>query len=700
MTRFFVILLLALAVTAPGLSQHVPSIMNLSAHPDDEDGSTLAYYRYKYGVKTYSICFTRGEGGQNEIGPELYENLGVLRTAETEKAARIIGSELYFLNFVDFGFSKTAKETFDIWGRDNAVARLVYMIRKLKPDVLFTNHDTTTGHGNHQAVAIAALQAFWLAADPSYHPEQLLEPGIALHQPKKMFMRIFLQRDSLLKPDVVNPVVSDTLALGKTAARLAMEALAQHRTQGMDKAVASGRFGRFLDSTRYVLVRSSGKYINDRNDFLGGLHTSDEIRLPLIPTQSPLRISLSDSIVVPNQKVTLEVVPLESLSNLNISFNLPSGWTSKKMGDPGSERYEVVVSGDPHYTYPKVRHLYETMRTIPLITVNASFDRGEKHVHEVVPVFLDVAPLQAISLPSRVFRITDEPLKIPFAVQNYFPKKAAGRVKATVPNGWDVVNSEFVIAKEDSVYNDTVTIMSPRSLPEGSYPISICIDADTAQVTLKKFGVAVATGFNIGIVQSYDDVFSEVLHGLKVEHRLLTEKELSSGDLQLYSAIVVDIRAYLVRQDLVRNNSRMLDYVKNGGTLIVMYQREQEWKPEFAPYPFSLSRNRITYETAPVQVLKPEHALFNIPNKIDVTAWDDWVQERAVYMPANVPAQYERLLSSADPDEPPLDTGLLFAKYGKGQYLYSSYVWYRELKEVNKGAFRIFANMISLASGK
>ena len=167
MTRFFVILLLALAVTAPGLSQHVPSIMNLSAHPDDEDGSTLAYYRYKYGVKTYSICFTRGEGGQNEIGPELYENLGVLRTAETEKAARIIGSELYFLNFVDFGFSKTAKETFDIWGRENAVARLVYMIRKLKPDVLFTNHDTTTGHGNHQAVAIAALQTFRLAADPS-----------------------------------------------------------------------------------------------------------------------------------------------------------------------------------------------------------------------------------------------------------------------------------------------------------------------------------------------------------------------------------------------------------------------------------------------------------------------------------------------------------------------------------------------------
>ena len=204
----------------------------------------------------------------------------MLRTAETERAAHIIGSEVYFLNFVDFGFSKTAKETFDFWGKDSTIARLVYIIRKLKPEVLFTNHDSVSGHGNHQAVGIAALQAFWLASDPKYHPEQLKEPGVALFQPKKLFMRIFSQRDSLLKADVVNAVSTDTLLLGKTAVQLAMEALAQHRTQGMDKVIASGRFGRFFDSTRYVLVRSSGKFTNVRNDFLGGLHTPDETKAP------------------------------------------------------------------------------------------------------------------------------------------------------------------------------------------------------------------------------------------------------------------------------------------------------------------------------------------------------------------------------------------------------------------------------------
>ncbi len=99
-------------------------------------------------------------------------------------------------------------------------------------------------------------------------------------------------------------------------------------------------------------------------------------------------------------------------------------------------------------------------------------------------------------------------------------------------------------------------------------------------------------------------------------------------------------------------------------------------------------------------MLKPENILFHYPNTIDSTAWNDWVQERSLYMPANVPAQYDKLVSSSDPGEPPLDTGLLLAKYGEGTYLYTAYVWYRELKEVNTGAFRMFANMISLGSKK
>ena len=131
-------------------------VMNLAGHPDDEDGRTLTYYRRAKNAIAYSVIYTRGEGGQNEIGPELYEELGAIRTTETERAARILGTQTYYLNFNDFGYSKTARETFDLWGGEDLVtSRLVYLIRKLKPDVLFTNHDTLTPgprrqHGQHQ----------------------------------------------------------------------------------------------------------------------------------------------------------------------------------------------------------------------------------------------------------------------------------------------------------------------------------------------------------------------------------------------------------------------------------------------------------------------------------------------------------------------------------------------------------------------
>jgi len=147
--------------------------MNLAAHPDDEDALTMAHYRHAHDAVVHSVIYTRGEGGQNEIGPELYAALGAIRTAETEAAARHLGTQVRFLNFDDFGYSKHASETFERWGgEDEVTGRLVYLIRKLKPDVLFTNHDTLTvgprtQHGHHQAVGISAYRAMQLAADPA-----------------------------------------------------------------------------------------------------------------------------------------------------------------------------------------------------------------------------------------------------------------------------------------------------------------------------------------------------------------------------------------------------------------------------------------------------------------------------------------------------------------------------------------------------
>src|SRR5919199_3715507 len=164
------------------------TVMCVAAHPDDEDGATLTLLRRKYGVHTVTLFSTYGEGGQNAIGPELYEELGAIRARETEAAAKVQGSEPYFLALRDFGFSKSADEAFRVWGHDEALRRMVLKIRQLRPDVIITNHDTVTGHGHQQATGRLALEAFDAAADPKRFPEQL-SGKVQPWQVKRLFVR-------------------------------------------------------------------------------------------------------------------------------------------------------------------------------------------------------------------------------------------------------------------------------------------------------------------------------------------------------------------------------------------------------------------------------------------------------------------------------------------------------------------------------
>ncbi|TLY30562.1 MAG: PIG-L family deacetylase, partial [Ignavibacteria bacterium] len=263
------------------------TLMCLSAHPDDEDGTTIAYYSRLRGVKAYSLFFTRGEGGQNEIGSELYENLGAIRTNETLEAAKILGSEVYFLRFPDFGFSKSARETFSKWGgKDSVLSRLVYYIRALKPDVIVTNHDTITTkpnrqHGNHQAVGVTAFEAFEKAADSHYHSDQL-SGAVGVWQVKKLFFRAF--RGDSARPGGPAVVSIDGSALdssGVTIEQVGLEALRKHRSQGMEKLALSS-IPDFFRRHRYMLIRSDRDYPFDPRDLFSGIEPSPKIR-PSLP---------------------------------------------------------------------------------------------------------------------------------------------------------------------------------------------------------------------------------------------------------------------------------------------------------------------------------------------------------------------------------------------------------------------------------
>ncbi|HEX7771617.1 MAG TPA: PIG-L family deacetylase, partial [Pyrinomonadaceae bacterium] len=164
------------------------TVMCVAAHPDDEDGTTLTILRRKYGIHTVSLFSTFGEGGQNAVGPELYEELGVIRARETMAAAEVQGSEPHFLGFRDFGFSKSAEEAFRAWGEKEILRRMVLQIRLLRPDVIITNHDTTSGHGHHQATGRTVLAAVDAAADPQQFPEQLSQAGT--WQVQRLFVRL------------------------------------------------------------------------------------------------------------------------------------------------------------------------------------------------------------------------------------------------------------------------------------------------------------------------------------------------------------------------------------------------------------------------------------------------------------------------------------------------------------------------------
>jgi hypothetical protein len=202
---------------------------------------------------------------------------------------------------------------------------------------------------------------------------------------------------------------------------------------------------------------------------------------------------------------------------------------------------------------------------------------------------------------------------------------------------------------------------------------------------------------SVGYVEGVGDTVPDALKQLGIQVTLLTPQELAAGDLSKYPTIVLGVRAYFAREDVRTYNKRLLDYVSNGGNLVVQYNRSEDvGNLQFGPYPFTINNSdRITKEEAPVRVLQPGHPAFNVPNRITSVDFDGWVQERGTYFFRTWDPQYTALLESGDPGESPLRGGLVSAKYGKGTYTYTGYVFFRQLPAGVKGAYRLFANLVS-----
>jgi hypothetical protein len=214
-------------------------------------------------------------------------------------------------------------------------------------------------------------------------------------------------------------------------------------------------------------------------------------------------------------------------------------------------------------------------------------------------------------------------------------------------------------------------------------------------ITLVHADAQVSPNLKIGYLPSFDETLEVSLKSLGVDARELSVAEVAKGELSEFTTIILDNRAYEAHRDLVPLNNRLLKYVEDGGTLLVFYHKTNEFRSQLAPYPITVGNDRVTEEDAPINILQPRHVLLNSPNRITQADFANWVQERGLYYPSQWDSHYTALLASHDKGEAPLNGGLLVAQHGKGNYIYTSMVWYRQLREGVPGGYRFFANLIS-----
>lgn len=701
-------------------------LMCIAAHPDDEDPATLAKYRQKYGYHTIAVIATRGEGGQNEIGPELYNELGVIRTREMMRAAAITGAELHFLDLPEFGFSKSPDETFAIWGHDETVRRLVRVIRKTRPDVIISNHGLQTDHGHHQAVGIALQEAFDAASDPTQYSE-LAQEGLDPWQPQRLYLRSWDPTPNSVTIDF-NELDS---ARGKTYAEIAAAALDEHDSQGMQYFIDRYRSGTI--QAHYVLTKEdlhtgvTGETVDASQGVLfAGLHDRNALdrqrerrnRVAILQDELQLEVEPGDVRVIPGQTVSIaaSLTDFGTPDAQSVRFRIeprpwsgiePPGDTVARMDGEKtvSATLSVAIPAETAITAPLADHLFDAHFMAPQFDVVAEATAGTDILELRIPVTLEVARPVDIAFaggPYLVRRGVDTHCTFNVLLTNNTAGPYSGAVVFSMSSGFiiDQQRAEFSFEAEGDQKIIPVTAVVGENLEPRDYILNAMVEGEREP----HFGLArivdaqIPESLNVGVIQSYDNTFLNTLERLGIPHAALSIEDFSPARLDTFTSIIVDIRAYLVRPDLVANNRALLDYAHRGGSVLVMYQKTQEWKSEYAPYPIRVSRNRVTLEDAPVTPLAPEHPLFAKPNAIGDEDWTGWIQERGLYFPDQWAEQYTPLVACSDPGEDIPPGSLLYANVGDGDYLYCALGLYRQIRELHPGALRLFVNMLALGT--
>jgi len=543
---------------------------------------------------------------------------------------------------------------------------------------------------------------------------------------------------------------------GYTYAEIAAQALREHETQGM--AFFIDRFLTSRSQAYYSLVKEADAGVQNAGALdppggalFDGLHDRvsekaralsqkgptdialDEVlellrgasdpdtatranRLAAALAQLRLTAELSDNEIVAGQDITLslEAIDYGERDAGEVVFGVKTKpWFPATLSGGGaepvsSEGFSTATIGaripeDQPRTVPHHEFVFSDRFYEPQLVATATVHIDNTPVRLEIPLLLDVMPKASVEFMGSPYLIRPDAQQgadLQVLVTNHAPGPQTVsldlRSVSQLALDRDAVTLEFAAEGDQKVVPLHATLRA--GAPEGDYTFTASLRGDEyanssfARVT----SVRVPKNKYVGVILSYDDTFLTTLERLNVPHEALEIEDFVPERLDEFSTIIVDIRAYLVRPDLVANNQALLDYVERGGALIVMYQKTFEWDESYAPYPLQLSRARVTREDAPVEVLEPTHPLFNSPNPIVPADWDGWRQERGLYFPSRWADEYLPLISVADPGESPPPGSVLVARHGNGLYMYTALGWYRQLRELHPGTLRIFANMLDL----
>jgi len=790
----------------------IGSVLYIGAHPDDENTRLISYLANDIKAQTTYLSITRGDGGQNLIGSELSEILGVIRTQELLGARKTDGGNQRFTRAVDFGFSKNPDETFRIWGKQEALADVVWAIRSLKPDIIINRFDHRTPgttHGQHTASAILSYEAYDLARNASQFPEQL--KYVDVWTPKRLFFNtsffFYGSQEAFDKADKSNLSKLETGSyytnLGLSNGEIAALSRSNHKSQGFGSTGSRGNESEYLEYLK-------GSAMKKKSDIFEGVTTTwlrfsnglairdimDQVELQfdfknpsasipkLLEAQTlinkieddywrKIKLNQINEIIAscaglfveavsstdatsPSQEIKLKLELINrsncpiALSGYKVSTSQGSELPNLQLNNNVSNRLETTaqIPLEANYNSPywlnekgsvgmyKVvdQELTGLPETPSGITVDFSISLNNKATiflrREVVfksnnPIKgemyqpLYVLPPVTVQILDKVLIFKDNSAKNISVRVNAIKSGISGELHLELPEGWhsEPKNTTVTFLNGETEKNITFSVTPPETDSEGimvpkfayqdkiyhAEKIEITYDHIPKQVVLLpaesklvKSNIKIE-GKKIAYIQGAGDDIPSGLTQIGYEITELKQNEITAERLKSFDAIVMGIRVYNVLDDFEPQQNILLQYVAEGGTLLVQYNTDSRIKTlNFSPFPIKLSRNRVTEEDAEVRLLDPNLEVLNFPNKISNLDFSGWVQERGLYFPSEWGSEFTPVLGMNDFKEPERLGSLLVSKYGKGHYIFTGLSFFRQIPAGVPGAYKLFANLISI----